>query len=199
MNEFLKTIIGSIWAGIAISIGGIAFLVTKQAIFFPIGLLIVCVYHLNLFTGKVPYAEVSHIPKLMTIVIGNIIGAFLVGFIISYSKPSLTSVATEICEKKLIERWEIIPLAILCNILIFVAVDNFKNHQISLTYRVIVLWMSTTLFVVCGFEHCVANAFYFGVARIINWNVLIFLISNIIFNAVGGIIAFRSFSYLKKE
>lgn len=193
MKETFKIFISSIWAGIAISIGGIAFLCTKQAIFFPIGLLIVCSYQLYLFTGKIPYAKIHDIPKLIFVFIGNAVGASLMGVAFRYVKPSLTVSAMEICMNKLSEGWKIIPLAMLCNVMIFIAVDFFKTEDILPMFRVFVLWMATTTFVICGFEHCVANAFYFSLAGLFNLNVLIYLVTNMIWNAIGGILIYRSF------
>lgn len=196
MKETFEIFISSIWAGIAISIGGIAFLCTKQAIFFPIGLLIVCSYQLYLFTGKIPYAKINDIPKLIFVFIGNAVGASLMGVIFGYAKPTLIESAIEICKNKLAEGWKIIPLAMLCNVMIFIAVDFFKTEDILPMYRVFVLWMATTTFVICGFEHCVANAFYFSLAGLFNLKVLIYLVTNMIWNAIGGILIYRSFYFM---
>ena len=189
--EILIIFLSSVLAGVALSIGGIAFLCTKQAIFFPIGLLIVCIYQLHLFTGKVPYAKIHNIPKLFLIFIGNACGAFIIGRAFSYAKPSLTVYASDICKNKLAEGWAIIPLAILCNIMIFIAVDVFKNKEILLMCKIFILWMATTTFVVCGFEHCVANAFYFSLAGIFNLKTFLYLFNNMLWNAIGGILIYH--------
>ncbi len=197
MKDKLEIFISSIWAGVAISIGAIAYLCTKQALLFPIGLLIVCAYHLNLFTGKAPYiAGISGIPKLILILFGNIVGATLMGIVFGYAKPTLIVSAMEICRSKLTEGWEIIPLAIMCNVLLFIAVDTFKNENVSHIFRTIILWMATSIFVFCGFEHCIANVFYFSVAGLFNLNVLRYLLLNILFNAIGGILIYQSFYYI---
>ena len=199
MKGLCKIFIGSVWAGVAISIGAIAYLCTKQAIFFSIGLLIVCSFRLNLFTGKIPYADIRDFPKLLLIFFGNVIGAFLIGYVFSYVKQPLIIDTVKICRLKLAETWEIIPLAILCNVLIFIAVDVFKNEKFSQTFRLIVLWLATATFVICGFEHCVANAFYFAFAGMVNFNSIIFLLSNMIWNAVGGLLVYHSFALINKE
>ena len=45
-----------------------------------------------------------------------------------------------------------------------------------------------TLFVVCGFEHCVANMFYFTVSGMWSGEAVIFIVVNTIGNAVGGLL-----------
>ena len=70
--------------------------------------------------------------------------------------------------------------------MIYIAVDGFKNnpHEIG---KYLALFFGVTVFVLCGFEHCVANMFYITVAG--RWSVyaLIFILVNTLGNAVGGL------------
>lgn len=52
-------------------------------------------------------------------------------------------------------------LGIFCNLLIFVAVDGFKEnpHEIG---KYLSLFFGVSVFIICGFEHCVADMFYFS-------------------------------------
>ncbi len=185
-----KLIISSALAGIAISIGGIAFLVSGQAWMFPIGLFMVCLFELDLFTGKVSTVEsVSKIPELIIMVVTNMIAAMMTGEVMRYAKPTIIDVAVKICEKKMSEGFALIPLAILCNVMIYTAVYSYKNKRSAV--RMFGLYFSTMIFVLCGFEHCVANAFYFALAGMVDGSAVMFLIKNAIFNAVGGIMAYR--------
>lgn len=191
MNIF-KMFISSILAGIAIAIGAIAYLATGNALFFPIGLLIVIMYNLCLYTGRVGYiSEFNHFPKLLLMLLGNMMGAFTTGFITRYCKPALIGNAVDLCQRKMIEGWRLIPLAILCNVLIFIAVDLCRHNEIDAVPKMVMVWMATTAFVVCGFEHCVANTFYFALAGKYTWSVLLYVLANALFNGVGGILAFR--------
>jgi formate/nitrite transporter FocA (FNT family) len=56
------------------------------------------------------------------------------------------------------------------------------------------LFFATFIFVLCGFEHCVANAFYFSLAGMVNGSAVVYLVKNAVFNAVGGIAAYRLIS-----
>ena len=194
-----KIFVSSILAGIAISIGCTAFLFTEKAIYFPIGLFIVCFFGLYLFTGKVPYAkDKQDLPMLGITFVGNMIGAILTGIVIRCAKPALIEKAAGLCKTKLGEGYALIPLAILCNVLIFVAVDVYKNTNADPIFRFAGLWMATTVFVICGFEHCVANAFYFALAGMTGSGPVAYILLNMVFNAVGGLLAFYAFSYAVK-
>ena len=83
-KQYLNYLIKGIYAGIVIGIGGIAYLAIQNKIvgsfIFSVGLLTVCMYSLNLYTGKVGYIlvnKVSYILELLISLIGNFIGTFL--------------------------------------------------------------------------------------------------------------------------
>ena len=85
--RIVKLIISSALAGIAISIGGIAFLVSGQAWMFPIGLFMVCLFELDLFTGKVSTVEsVSKIPELIIMVVSNMAAAMMMGEVMGITR-----------------------------------------------------------------------------------------------------------------
>ena len=58
-KEYADFLIKGVYAGIMIGIGGIAFLSLENKIagsfFFSLGLLTVCMYGMNLYTGKIGY------------------------------------------------------------------------------------------------------------------------------------------------
>lgn len=188
--NIINMFISSTLAGIAIAIGAIVYLVTGNALFFPIGLLIVIMYNLCLYTGRVGYiSEFNHFPKLLLMLLGNMIGAFATGFITRYCKPALIGNASDLCQRKMIERLGLIPLAILCGALVFIAVDICKHNEVDAVPKMVAVWMATTTFVVCGFEHCIANTFYFALAGKYTWSVLLYILFNALFNGVGCVLA----------
>lgn len=183
-----KIIQSSILAGIAISIGCVAYLSTGYAWLFPIGLFIVCFYGLHLYTGRICWAKPYEWLVLGTVYIWNTIAAYIMGIIMYYTKPGLVEKAETLVMNKISEELAIVPLAILCNILIYVAVDSYKKtrHWLGLIF-------ATTIFVACGFEHCIANAFYFGIGHnVCNiWQTISFLVFNAFWNSVGGLLAYH--------
>lgn len=191
-----KLIVSSILAGIAVSIGGIAFLATGNPWFFPIGLCIVCFYNLHLFTGRICYFRKRNhnLHEMLMMYICNAAGAYLTGRIVALAKPIMSEDAAALASRKLAEGFGMIPLAILCNVMIFVAVDTYRR-----TKTVVGVIFATAVFVACGFEHCIANAFYFGMAQLFSGKILVFLLANGLWNAVGGICAKRLLCSMKGE
>lgn len=186
-----QLIVNSFAAGIAISISCIAFLATGNAWTFPIGLFIICFLELYLFTGRVPFAtlQLSQIYTLIIMLIINLLAASLMGILTHYMYPNLATKSIEIVNNKLNEGWYVIPRAILCNIMIFVAVYSWK--KLPSPNNIIGLIFATAIFVFCGFEHCVANAFYFGCAMQLQ-GAFWFITLNTIGNAIGGILAYHT-------
>lgn len=199
MNR-IRYIVSSICAGIAISVGCIAYLTSGSAWAFPIGLFTVCAFGLNLFTGNVCFAKLKDIPNLLICLVFNILSAFGTGFIVGYCKPALVENAKNMIIIKYTEGYlSLVALAILCNMLIFVAVGLYHSENLLSVVRLFGLYFATAIFVLCGFEHCIANAFYFGLARDISMQSMTYLIINIVFNAVGGILAYRLTAFIQKE
>ena len=174
----------SLLAGLAIGIGGTAFLASDSklvgAVLFGIGLYMVCFFKLALFTGKVCYIRGTG--YLARMLICNFTGAGLMGAVIRFARTELVEKAGTICQAKLAEGWRLLPLGILCNVLIFVAVESYSKNQYG-------LFLAVTVFIMCGFEHCIANAFYFAVAA--EPMGVPYVICNAICNAVGGIMCRR--------
>lgn len=196
MNQ-LKTIILGILAGISIGIGGLVFLASDSrvigALFFTIGLFVVCTHGFSLYTGKVCYAldqKLSYIGTLFLIWVGNFTGCFLTGYLMRLTRlaPNLIDKATDICNAKLSgSLLSTFILGIFCNICIYIAVEGYKNnpHEIG---KYVALFLGVFVFIIAGFEHCIANMFYFSMAGIFHIDMLIFLIINTLGNAVGGLL-----------
>ena len=193
MTKFIKGVLG----GICIGIGGAAYLSIGNPIvgslIFSIGLLLICMNGFKLFTGSIPYVrlETKSIINVAVILIGNIVGAWFIGLIFYMSRPDMMNHAANICFNKLDEGWRIIPLAFMCNVLIFFAVDLFGRAPINSFIRVFNLVLCVMTFILSGYEHCIANVFYFSAVQLFDVKVLGYLILNIIFNAIGGICIYR--------
>ena len=181
VSEFIKAIL----AGIAISIGGVVFLSCDVkyvgAFLFSTGLVSVCMFGFNLYTGKIGYVlENDKVFFLDTVlsVIGNCVGCLIIGMI----KSPIGNVVN-ICSAKL----EKAPLnvlvdAALCGLLIFICVDIFKKKN-----TVVGILLCIPTFILCGFEHSVADMFYFINARMINSQSVVFILIVILGNAIGGL------------
>ena len=78
-------------------------------------------------------------------------------------------------------------LACFCNLLIFLAVDGFRHNHHELG-KYLGLFFGVTVFILCGFEHCVANMFYFAVANWWSPHTLLYLLVMTLGNSVGGLL-----------
>ena len=191
----LKDYILGILAGICISIGGTAFLASSNkavgALFFTVGLFIILTFKFNLFTGKVCYAfdnKPSYLISLILIWLGNFTGAFLTGSLLRATRlVDLQAKCEVVANTKLNDNLlSIFILAILCNILIYVAVHGFNNFEQPII-KVLALFFGVSVFVLCGFEHCVANMFYFSFAGVWSWQTFFYLVVMTEGNIVGGL------------
>ena len=66
--------------------------------------------------------------------------------------------AAALCQTKLSDSLaSILILAFFCGILMYVAVEGFRSGGNPL-----IVIFSVSVFILCGFEHCIANMFYFS-------------------------------------
>ena len=193
----MKTVLSGILAGISISIGGTVFLLCDSkiagAIFFSVGLFSVCVFGFSLFTGRVCYVfdhDRTYAMKLPLIWIGNLIGSVLTAVLEMQTRlgPQLTEKANGISQTKLSQGLlSAFILAVFCDIMIYIAVEGYKSipHE---TGKYLAIFFGVTVFVICGFEHCVANMYYFTVGRAWNGEAVLYLAIMTAGNAAGGVL-----------
>ena len=82
--------------------------------------------------------------------------------------------------------WKLIILGIFCGMFIYFAVEGFAkvNNKIG---KYIILMLCVAGFIICGFEHCVADMFYFALAGVYTGKSLIAILFIIIGNSIGGL------------
>lgn len=176
----------SIFAGIMISLGCIINLQIGGicgAVFFSLGLITILVFGLNLFTGKAGLLATREITwkELLFIWLGNLCGCIIMAAImmltpmgLSLSIAARSIIAVRVANGMLAN----IILGTCCGILMSVAVGLFKKENNPL-YAI----MPVAVFILSGFNHCVADMFYLAIggAGIWGW-------STIIFTTIGNII-----------
>lgn len=189
-------LIKGIIAGVMIAIGGIAYLAIPDKVvgsfIFSVGLFTVCVYGLNLYTGKIGYLvvnRISYLWELFLSLVGNFIGACTVGFLMNYTRfESLSENALNISLAKLNDNiLSIFILSMFCGILMYIAVNNYKKESNEIG-KYAGIFMCVMAFILCGFEHCVANMFYFSFAGVWTSEALLYMLIMVLGNSVGAII-----------
>ena len=208
MKKYLDYLIKGIYAGILISIGGIAYLAIENKIagsfIFSFGLLTVCMYSFNLYTGKVGYIlenKISYLIELLLSLIGNFLGTFMVGNLIRLTRfKGYIETAKNIVNIKLNDNLlSIFILAIFCGMIMYIAVNNYKK-QSDVIGKYMTIFMGVMAFILCGFEHCVANMFYFSIANVFSFKVFYYLLVMVLGNSLGSIIiAFYNNHYINNK
>lgn len=188
----LKRIIEGIAAGIMIAIGGTVYLSCDNkyvgAFFFSVALLCICMKGYSLFTGKVGYIPECHtksdVAVLFLGLLGNLIATVLFGIALSYAIPAISATAVDICKTKLAQgALQTFIRSVFCGILMYLAVSIYKENK-----TVVGIFFCVPVFILSGFEHSIANMFYFAAANMISTSVIIYIVIVLAGNAVGGML-----------
>ena len=188
----LKTVKAGIGAGIMISIGGSVFLSCDNkyvgAVMFSVALLCICYLGYYLYTGKIGYLANDFSSKNITsLAIGlavNLAVTFLLGMLIRYAIPSLGEKAFTVCNSKLEQSFlSTFIRAVFCGFLMYAAVDIFKEKKTPIG-----IIFCIPVFILSGFEHSVADMFYFGTSGIFDAKILSFEAAAILGNSLGSLI-----------
>ena len=204
--KYLKVLLFGVFAGLAIGLGSLAFTVTSAYLtgeggkmfascLFSIGLILVCVLGLQLYTGKIGVVFddrekfKENVIALPIMLVGNAIGAFGLGILCHFIFMNVPEVANKIAAISLgkVDSPTVLLQGIFCGALVYIAVYCFKQFQ-NWGMKIIGIIVAVTLFVYCGFQHCIANMFYFGMAFDWNINMLWNLLIVILTNSVGALL-----------
>ncbi len=192
MTDIRKTLIRSICAGAAISLGGTVFLSCENkiagAMLFSVGLITVLVFGFDLFTGKACSEAFIKKPLMLVLIwVGNLIGAVAFGLMTSV-RPALLETASTLAAAKLDKPfYAVIVDGIICEFCIALAVRGYAKAEGFGRFLIVVFGVMT--FILCGAEHVVADMFYFACARTSDIvPTLIFLFWTTLGNTAGGII-----------
>lgn len=187
-NETVQTLRSSFLAGGCIGIAGFGYLAEKSiigAVLFAFGLLTVVHYGLRLYTGTAGFIHKGEMGKLFLILLGNILGCFAVALMLRCSPMPLQETAQKILEGRLaMGALKGGVLAIGCGFIMTTAVTFARKGQN------LPLLFGVPLFIMCGFPHCIADAFYYLCVPFSfisnNWvEVSVFYVSIVLGNFIG--------------
>lgn len=167
------------------------------AFLFSLGLFAIMELHLGLYTGKVGYLVVKR-PKYageVTItLISNAIGAFFGGWLLSLTRfgDSWAEKAEGIMLNKFTDApLSMFVLSMFCGILIFIAVEGDKkctnaDDHVGALFTTLIPVM---IFIICGFNHCIADMGYFALSRFAHSDkAILYFVMAISGNGVGCMI-----------
>ncbi|MBQ9371708.1 MAG: formate/nitrite transporter family protein [Thermoguttaceae bacterium] len=185
----LKFCISSIAAGVCIGIAGLIYsrMVGTElgkfvgALSFSAGLYYVVLKGLTLYTGRIGFLSET-VARFAIMLVMNFVGAGLAGAIAisAYDPDAIVKIA----ETKLALPYvEIFWRAFLCGMAMYFAVDGWKRTKSPFP-----VCLGVFVFVACGFEHCIADVFYFSAAsQIFTLQAWKFTFFAVLGNTVGAI------------
>lgn len=188
----LKKILSGICAGILISIGGTIYLACDikyiGAVLFSVALLCICLKGYSLYTGKIGFIFEDHSKDALGTTFlglaGNAIGTIALGQLIRLTFSNYQQVALTMCETKLLQTdIETVFRGIMCGILMYLAVSIYKEKN-----NIVGILFCIPVFILSGFEHSIADIFYFSASGIFSLRAFVFILEVIAGNSIGAII-----------
>ena len=195
--ERVRQFFSAILAGMLIGMGGTVFLSQSNPVvgsfLFAIGLFTIVVFQLHLFTGKVgytPFNKPVYLIELVVTWLGNLVGTWITATMVRNSRiyEGMAERVAGMAEVKLSDDFtSIFLLAVFCGMLMFIAVDCFRNVQGS-TLRFIGVFVPVMVFILSGFEPVIANMFYFRLSGTWSAHCFVVVLVMTLGNAVGGML-----------
>ena len=198
--EYWHIFANGIIAGVFIGIAGTVYLAMPipalGAFLFGFGLLTILCNNFKLFTGAVGYLAsqgrntFAYLFTLLLIWGGNLVGCFAVGSAVRMSRVAemsgIVAKAANLCTIKSADSLtSLLILAFFCGILMYLAVDTFKR-DLPPVIRMTNVFLCVMVFIISGFEHCIANMYYYSVAGMWSWSNLGVILWMTLGNALGG-------------
>lgn len=160
LQTFKETFFSAVMAGFAIGAGGFCYATlggVAGAVLFTFGLLTVVHYRWKLYTGVIGFIEHwSEVGPTFVVLLGNIVGCLLIALMAKCSPGSVCESAGNILAARLSTgALKCGVLAIGCGFVVTTAVTFGRQD------KWLPLLFGVPLFIVCGFPHCIADAFYY--------------------------------------
>ena len=222
-----KMFVMGILAGMFIAMGGFGSSIASygiqepglarllSAVVFPVGLMLVLVAGAELFTGNnlmiMPVLQKRIKPSAMLrnwgiVYGGNFVGSVFVAWIVTASTASgstalydgalMQTMVRTALTKVNIGFGDAIMRGVMCNLMVCLAVW-VSISATELAGKIMSLYLPIFLFVLCGFEHCIANMYFIPAGIFAGWmgkmpaeglNLLTFIYRNLIPVTIGNVI-----------
>lgn len=194
-ERLLVPLFSAMLSGILIGCGCLVYMSVANNVvgsfLFSFGLITIVLRGYLLYTGKIGYIWDKEILKLIPVIIlGNLLGTTLLSLIVPETS-TLIEKAVSLTEPKFLKSLsQILFDSIGCGAMMYLAVDGYriKNNLLLLIFPVMI-------FILCGFEHSIADMLYLGCAGVLyTMDGLKFIALVIMGNAIGALF----FSYFHK-
>lgn len=170
--------------GLAIGLGCIAYVSVDNkyigAFLFSIGLLTICARGWELFTGKL--CGDASVKELALTWVFNALGVVTAAMSYLIFGRNVDTCMAIIEAKTAVHPFESFVSAIFCEMCIYIAVTGYKEISSDLSKNLSVI-MGVMVFILCGFEHCIADVFY---ACYGGWDAIVLLVAATAGNVFGA-------------
>lgn len=208
-KKLLSYLSDGILAGFMIGVGAIVFMSSNNryigAFLFSLGLFSVVCFKYGLFTGKVGYIPLRKPVYLIEVAVtlaANLAGTFICAVLFrftSISRSAVSGMSMSVCERAEISMTSKIYnyplssfcLAVFCGLLMFTAVEAYRkcSEQKNFTGAVFGVVFPVAVFIICGFNHCVADMAYFFLSGLpVNASTVLYFVVVILGNSLGGML-----------
>jgi len=191
MSRIRAAVPDGVLAGVMVSIGGTVLLSVDNryagAVLFCIALLAICYFGFNLYTGKVGFLWNNHDAEALSMAFlglaGNFLGTLLAGWLIAAALPQLRDAALTACEKRLTQLpVQTVIRGFFCGVLMYTAVWIYREKKTALG-----ILFCIPVFILAGFEHSIADMFYFSLAGLFTPRAALFILLVVLGNSLGGL------------
>ena len=116
---------------------------------------------------------------------GNLVGTFIAAQAILATRcAGIAQTALAMSKIKLADNdISLLVLGVFCGMLMYIAVEGYKKCQNPL-----ILVACVAGFILCGFEHCIADMFYFSIAGVWSVDALLVILVITVGNSIGGML-----------
>ncbi len=222
MKNALISMLKGFLAGLAIGLGGFLYILMINfvegelgkilgSLLFAVGLFLVCTFYLYLYTGKIGLIyegkqNKEYYISLPIMLVFNALGAFALGYLCYFifrNNTQMMETVNGVCSSRtslssLDNYLSCIVKSLLCGLCVYLAVKCFSLNRLKpLGISLLVLFVF--IFVYCGFQHCIANMFYFGFGNHMKLNTLINLLIVILCNSIGPLPGVAIFKLIEKK
>ncbi len=197
LRRVLARFASGLCAGTLIAIGGGVFLGCRGmdavgqiagAVFFTVALLCICLQGYALYTGRVGFLPEKHdgeaLSALFLGLAGNLTATLLWGLAVRYAIPNAGNAADAVAAAKLTQSFpQTFLRAALCGILMYLAVTVWRDRG-----WVIAILFCVPAFILAGFEHSIADFFYFSAAAEFSGRMWLFTLAALLGNSAGAVL-----------
>lgn len=197
LRRVLARLTSGLCAGTLIALGGGVFLGCRGAgddpiwqiagaVFFSVALLCICYRSYALYTGRVGFLIEKHdreaVSVLLLGLVGNLVAALLWGLAVRYAIPTAGTTAEVLAAAKLTQSFpQTLIRATLCGLLMYVAVVIYRDNR-----SIAAILFCVPTFILAGFEHSIADFFYFAAAGEFSGRMWLFTMAALLGNSLGA-------------